>query len=83
MGLARGYLNHPDFTAERFVPNPFSVKPGARLYKTGDLARFLAEGKIEYVGRNDFQVKIRGYRIELGEIDSRSRSIRTLGMQLS
>jgi len=68
-GLARGYLNHPDLTAERFVPNPFSAKPGARLYKTGDLARFLADGKIEYVGRNDFQVKIRGYRIELGEIE--------------
>ncbi|HET9712244.1 MAG TPA: amino acid adenylation domain-containing protein, partial [Pyrinomonadaceae bacterium] len=68
-GLARGYLNHPDLTAERFVPDPFSAKPGARLYKTGDLARFLADGKIEYVGRNDFQVKIRGYRIELGEIE--------------
>ncbi|HLM23651.1 MAG TPA: non-ribosomal peptide synthetase, partial [Pyrinomonadaceae bacterium] len=68
-GLARGYLNHPDLTAERFVPNPFSVKPGARLYKTGDLARFLADGKIEYVGRNDLQVKLRGYRIELGEIE--------------
>jgi amino acid adenylation domain-containing protein len=68
-GLARGYLNHPDLTAERFIPNPFSVKPGARLYKTGDLARFLLDGNIEYVGRNDFQVKIRGYRIELGEIE--------------
>ncbi len=68
-GLARGYLNHPDLTAERFVPNPFSAKPGVRLYKTGDLARFLADGKIEYVGRNDYQVKIRGYRIELGEIE--------------
>jgi acyl-CoA synthetase (AMP-forming)/AMP-acid ligase II len=68
-GLARGYLNHPDLTAERFVPNPFSMKPGARLYKTGDLARFCADGKIEYAGRNDFQVKIRGYRIELGEIE--------------
>jgi len=68
-GVARGYLNHPDQTAERFVPNPFGAKPGARLYKTGDLARFLANGNIEYAGRNDFQVKIRGYRIELGEIE--------------
>jgi len=68
-GVARGYLNHPDQTAERFVPNPFGAKPGARLYKTGDLARFLAKGNIEYAGRNDFQVKIRGYRIELGEIE--------------
>jgi acyl carrier protein len=68
-GVARGYLNHPDQTAERFVPNPFGAKPSARLYKTGDLARFLAKGNIEYAGRNDFQVKIRGYRIELGEIE--------------
>ena len=68
-GVARGYLNHPDQTAERFVPNPFGAKPGARLYRTGDLARFLANGNIEYAGRNDFQVKIRGYRIELGEIE--------------
>ena len=68
-GVARGYLNHPDLSAERFVPNLFSVKPGARLYKTGDLARFLAGGNIEYIGRNDFQVKIRGYRIELAEIE--------------
>jgi amino acid adenylation domain-containing protein len=68
-GVARGYLNHPDLTAERFIPNPFSMKPGARLYKTGDLARFLADGTIEYAGRDDFQVKIRGYRIELAEIE--------------
>jgi acyl carrier protein len=68
-GLARGYLNQPDRTAERFVPNPFSTKPGARLYITGDLARFIPDGNIEYIGRNDFQVKIRGYRIELGEIE--------------
>jgi amino acid adenylation domain-containing protein len=68
-GVARGYLNHPALTAERFVANPFSVKPDARLYKTGDLARFLASGNIEYLGRNDFQVKIRGYRIELAEIE--------------
>jgi acyl carrier protein len=68
-GVARGYLNHPDQTAERFVPNAFSTKPGARFYRTGDLARFLADGNIEYIGRNDFQVKIRGYRIELSEIE--------------
>lgn len=68
-GLSRGYLNHSDLTADRFVPDPFSLRPGARLYKTGDLARFLRNGEIEYIGRNDFQVKIRGYRIELGEIE--------------
>jgi amino acid adenylation domain-containing protein len=68
-GVARGYLNHPAQTAERFVPHAFSAKPGARCYRTGDLARFLADGNIEYIGRNDFQVKIRGYRIELSEIE--------------
>jgi amino acid adenylation domain-containing protein len=68
-GVARGYLDHPDQTAERFVPDPFTTKPGARLYKTGDLALLLATGNIEYAGRNDLQVKIRGYRIELGEIE--------------
>ena len=68
-GVARSYFNCPDLTAERFVPNPFSVNAGARLYQTGDLARFLADGNIEYIGRNDFQVKIRGYRIELAEVE--------------
>ncbi len=68
-GVARGYLNHPDQTAERFVPNPFSATPGARLYKSGDLARFRNGGNIDYAGRNDFQVKIRGYRIELSEVE--------------
>ncbi|MFQ4144472.1 non-ribosomal peptide synthetase [Chlorogloeopsis sp. ULAP02] len=70
IGLARGYLNRPDLTAERFIPNPFSQQPKARLYKTGDLARYGSDGMIEYVGRIDFQVKIRGFRIELGEIEA-------------
>jgi aspartate racemase len=69
-GLARGYLNRADMTAEKFVPNPFSNKPNARLYKTGDLARYLPNGNIEYHGRIDDQVKIRGFRIELGEIET-------------
>ena len=69
-GLARGYLNRPDLTSEKFIPNPFSCVAGARLYKTGDLARYLPDGHIEFLGRKDHQVKIRGYRIELGEIES-------------
>lgn len=79
-GLARGYLNRADLTVERFIPNPFqSVAEkeqgiNTRLYKTGDLVRYLADGNIEYIGRNDFQVKIRGFRIELGEIESRLAS---------
>ena len=67
-GLARGYLNRPELTAERFSPNPF--KQGTRLYKTGDLARYLPDGNIEFLGRADNQVKIRGFRIELGEIEA-------------
>ncbi|BBB92536.1 MAG TPA: non-ribosomal peptide synthetase [Methylomusa anaerophila] len=67
-GLARGYLNLPELTAEKFIDNPFS--PGTKLYKTGDLVRWLPDGNIEFLGRIDFQVKIRGYRIELGEIES-------------
>ncbi len=69
-GLARGYLNRPDLTAERFIPNPFENSEFQRLYKTGDLARYLSDGNIEYVGRIDHQVKIRGFRIELGEIEA-------------
>ncbi|HXQ71610.1 MAG TPA: amino acid adenylation domain-containing protein, partial [Pyrinomonadaceae bacterium] len=68
-GLARGYLNHPSFTALKFIPNPFSSSAGDRLYKTGDMACFLADGKIKFLGRTDRQVKVRGYRIELGEIE--------------
>jgi acyl carrier protein len=69
-GVANGYLNRPDLTAEGFVPDPYSMQPGARLYRTGDLGRWLADGTIEFLGRNDQQVKIRGFRIELGEIEA-------------
>ena len=69
-GLARGYLNHPELTAQKFIPNPFSEEPGAHLYKTGDLVRYLPDGNVEYSGRIDNQVKLRGFRIELGEIES-------------
>lgn len=68
--VARGYLNRPDLTAERFIPDPFSADPNARLYKTGDLASYLPDGTILYHGRLDYQVKIRGNRVELGEIES-------------
>jgi amino acid adenylation domain-containing protein/non-ribosomal peptide synthase protein (TIGR01720 family) len=69
-GLARGYLNRPDLSAEKFIPNAFSTKPGERLYKTGDLARYRLDGTLEYLRRIDDQVKIRGFRIELGEIEA-------------
>ena len=69
-GVARGYLNRPELTLERFIPDPFSGRAGARLYKTGDLARYRADGILEYIGRVDNQVKIRGYRIELGEVEA-------------
>ncbi|OKH43158.1 hypothetical protein NIES2101_31150 [Calothrix sp. HK-06] len=68
-GLAKGYLNRPELTAEKFIPNPFS-QTTARLYKTGDLARYRSDGTIEFIGRIDHQVKIRGFRIELGEIET-------------
>ncbi len=67
-GLARGYVNRPDLTEERFIKSPFN--PDKRIYKTGDLARYLSNGKVEYRGRSDYQVKIRGFRIELGEIEN-------------
>ena len=69
-GVARGYLNRPDLTAERFVPDPFNAHAGARLYRSGDLVRYRADGAVEFIGRLDNQVKIRGFRIELGEIET-------------
>ena len=70
-GVARGYLNRPELTKERFMRDPFAGEAGARMYRTGDLGRWLADGTIEFLGRNDDQVKIRGFRIELGEIEAR------------
>jgi amino acid adenylation domain-containing protein len=70
VGVTRGYLNRPEPTAERFIPDPFSGEPGARLYKTGDLARHRPDGNLEFLGRLDHQVKLRGFRIELGEIEA-------------
>ncbi len=69
-GVARGYVNHPDMTADRFIPHPFSDREGARLYRTGDRGRFLPGGELECGGRVDYQVKLRGYRVELGEIEA-------------
>jgi amino acid adenylation domain-containing protein/thioester reductase-like protein len=75
VGLARGYLRRPDLTAEKFIPNPYSQEPGARMYKSGDLARYLPDGNIEYLGRLDHQVKIRGFRVELGEIEAALQAV--------
>jgi amino acid adenylation domain-containing protein len=68
--LARGYLNRPDLTAAKFIPHPFSRRPGERLYRTGDWARYLPDDNIEYLGRMDQQVKVRGFRVELGEVEA-------------
>lgn len=68
-GLARGYLHSPDLTAEKFIPNMYASEPGCRMYKTGDLARYLGRGCIEFLGRKDHQIKVRGFRVELGEIE--------------
>ncbi|WP_173966804.1 AMP-binding protein, partial [Flavobacterium collinsii] len=73
-GVARGYLNQEELTREKFIENPF--KEGDRIYKTGDLARWLPDGNLEFIGRKDNQVKIRGYRIELGEIENVLSSVR-------
>jgi len=73
VGVAQGYLNRPNLTAERFIADPFNPKSQARLYKTGDIARYLPDGNIQFIGRTDFQIKFRGYRIEPGEIEAALR----------
>jgi amino acid adenylation domain-containing protein len=78
-GLARGYLTHPEWTAEKFIPNPFSDQPGDRLYRVGDLGKYRTDGQLGYLGRNDFQVKVRGHRIELGEIETACEEIEQIG----
>lgn len=75
IGIARGYHNNPDLTAEKFIPNQYSNNPGDRLYRTGDLVRIIEDGKIEFLGRIDTQVKIRGFRIEIGEIENALKTI--------
>ncbi|KAF9920648.1 hypothetical protein BGZ65_011058, partial [Modicella reniformis] len=71
VGIARGYLNRPELSAKVFLPDPFASEPNARMYKTGDMARYLPDGNIEFLGRDDHQVKLRGFRIELGEVEAR------------
>ena len=78
-GLAREYLNRPDLTEQRFIPNPFDSAFGSRLYKTGDLCRYLPDGQIEFLGRIDHQVKIRGFRVEPAEVESRLRACDGIG----
>jgi amino acid adenylation domain-containing protein len=73
-GLARGYFKQPELTAEKFMPDPFSAEAGARLFRTGDIGRYLPDGNVEYHGRRDHQVKVRGFRIELGEIETQLES---------
>ncbi|HEX6289565.1 MAG TPA: amino acid adenylation domain-containing protein [Herpetosiphonaceae bacterium] len=77
--LARGYLHRPAVTAERFLPDPFAQQPGARMYRTGDRARYRADGNIEYLGRSDQQVKVRGFRVEVGEIEAALRQHPAVG----
>jgi acyl-coenzyme A synthetase/AMP-(fatty) acid ligase len=85
IGVARGYQGRADLTAERFIPDPIGKEPGGRLYRTGDRARYLADGTIEYLGRMDQQVKIRGYRVEIGEVEAilkRDERLRDAVLQL-